>query len=101
MCKLWPFESGSLAAAVTVANLLMSCLLDSGCMPLVCFQANRCAVLLAGFTQKWLSNAAFGSVGPSCAAVKVVLKGNGSKGLRPQLVRCAPFPSIALYFRML
>jgi len=33
--------------------------------------------------------------------VKVVLKGNGSKGLRPQLVRCAPFPSIAPYFRML
>jgi hypothetical protein len=25
----------------------------------------------------------------------------GSKGLRPQLVRCAPFPSIAQYFRML
>jgi len=33
--------------------------------------------------------------------VKVVLKGNGSKGLRPQLVHCAPFPSIAPYFRML
>jgi len=28
-------------------------------------------------------------------------RGNGSKGLRPQLVHCAPFPSIALYFRML
>jgi hypothetical protein len=35
------------------------------------------------------------------SAVKVVLKGNGSKGLRPQLVRCAPFLSIAPYFRML
>jgi hypothetical protein len=34
-------------------------------------------------------------------SVKVVLKGNGSEGLRPQLIRCAPFPSIALYFRML
>jgi len=34
-------------------------------------------------------------------SVKVVLKGNGSKGLRPQLVRCAPFPSIAPYCRML
>jgi hypothetical protein len=33
--------------------------------------------------------------------VKVILKGNGSKGLRPQLIRCAPFPSIAPYFRML
>jgi hypothetical protein len=33
--------------------------------------------------------------------VKVVLKGNRSKGLRPQLVRCAPFPSIAPYFRVL
>jgi len=33
--------------------------------------------------------------------VKVVLKGNGSKGLWPQLVCCAPFLSIALYFRML
>jgi hypothetical protein len=33
--------------------------------------------------------------------VKVVLKGNRSEGLRPQLVRCAPFPSIAPYFRML
>jgi hypothetical protein len=33
--------------------------------------------------------------------VKVVLKGNGSEGLRPQLIRCAPFPSIAPYFRML
>jgi len=31
------------------------------------------------------------------ALVKVVLKGNGSEGLRPQLVRCAPFPSIAPY----
>jgi hypothetical protein len=28
-------------------------------------------------------------------------RGNGSEGLRPQLVRCAPFPSIAPYFRML
>ncbi|KAG2116893.1 hypothetical protein BD769DRAFT_1672750 [Suillus cothurnatus] len=28
-------------------------------------------------------------------------KGNGSEGLQPQLVRCAPFPSIAPYFRML
>jgi len=37
----------------------------------------------------------------STRTVKVVLKGNGSKGLRPQLVRCAPFPSIAPYFRML
>jgi len=34
-------------------------------------------------------------------SVKIVLKGNGSKGLRPQLVCCAPFPSIAPYFRML
>jgi hypothetical protein len=34
-------------------------------------------------------------------SVKVVLKGNGSKGLWPQLVCCAPFPSIAQYFRML
>jgi len=33
--------------------------------------------------------------------VKVVLKGNGSEGLQPQLIRCAPFPSIAPYFRML
>jgi len=33
--------------------------------------------------------------------VKVILKGNGSEGLQPQLVRCAPFPSIAPYFRML
>jgi hypothetical protein len=38
---------------------------------------------------------------PNPPSVKVVLKGNGSEGLRPQLVRCAPFPSIALYFRML
>jgi len=28
-------------------------------------------------------------------------RGNGSEGLRPQLVCCAPFPSIAPYFRML
>jgi hypothetical protein len=28
-------------------------------------------------------------------------RGNGSEGLRPQLVRCAPFPSIAPYFRIL
>jgi hypothetical protein len=28
-------------------------------------------------------------------------RGNGSEGLWPQLVRCAPFPSIAPYFRML
>jgi hypothetical protein len=33
--------------------------------------------------------------------VKVILKGNGSEGLQPQLVCCAPFPSIAPYFRML
>jgi hypothetical protein len=33
--------------------------------------------------------------------VKVVLKGNRSEGLQPQLVCCAPFLSIALYFRML
>jgi hypothetical protein len=33
--------------------------------------------------------------------VKVILKGNGSEGLQPQLIRCAPFPSIAPYFRML
>jgi len=25
----------------------------------------------------------------------------GSEGLRPQLIRCAPFPSIAPYFRIL
>jgi hypothetical protein len=28
-------------------------------------------------------------------------RGNGSEGLWPQLVCCAPFPSIAPYFRML
>jgi hypothetical protein len=28
-------------------------------------------------------------------------RGNRSEGLRPQLIRCAPFPSIAPYFRML
>jgi hypothetical protein len=28
--------------------------------------------------------------------VKVVFSSNGSEGLWPQLVRCAPFPSIAL-----
>jgi hypothetical protein len=28
-------------------------------------------------------------------------RGIGSEGLRPQLVRCAPFPSIAPYFRIL
>jgi len=28
-------------------------------------------------------------------------RGIGSEGLRPQLVCCAPFPSIALYFRIL
>ncbi|KAG2030018.1 hypothetical protein BDR03DRAFT_1017643, partial [Suillus americanus] len=30
-----------------------------------------------------------------------VLKGIGSKGLWPQLMRCAPFPSIVPYFRIL
>jgi hypothetical protein len=40
-------------------------------------------------------------VGIMTFSVKVVLKGNGSEGLRPQLVRCAPFLSIAPYFRML
>jgi hypothetical protein len=39
--------------------------------------------------------------GSEMVAVKVVLKGNRSKGLRPQLVCCAPFLSIAPYFRML
>lgn len=68
MRKPWPFRSGSLAAAVTVASLLVSSFLDNGLMPLACFQANRCAVPLAGFTRKWFSNAAFGSVAPSCAA---------------------------------
>jgi hypothetical protein len=28
-------------------------------------------------------------------------RGNGSEGLRPQLIHCAPFLSIAPYFRML
>jgi hypothetical protein len=28
-------------------------------------------------------------------------RGIGSEGLRPQLVHCAPLPSIALYFRIL
>jgi hypothetical protein len=36
-----------------------------------------------------------------CTSVKVVLKDIGSKGLWPQLICCAPFPSIALYFRIL
>jgi len=36
-----------------------------------------------------------------CTFVKVVLKDIGSEGLWPQLVYCAPFPSIALYFRIL
>ncbi|KAG2747606.1 hypothetical protein P692DRAFT_201806421 [Suillus brevipes Sb2] len=34
----------------------------------------------------------------SLVPVKVVLKAIGSEGLWPQLVHCAPFPSIALYF---
>jgi len=37
----------------------------------------------------------------NCGVVKVILKDIGSEGLRPQLVCCAPFPSIAPYFRIL
>jgi len=42
-----------------------------------------------------------GNVGREGGSVKVVLKDIGSEGLWPQLVCCAPFPSIAQYFRIL
>jgi hypothetical protein len=47
------------------------------------------------------SNAVRKDTGLMTLTVKVILKDIGSEGLQPQLIRCAPFLSIAPYFRIL
>jgi len=39
----WPFNSGRFAVIAIDADLFTTSFFDSGCSPLACFQAKRCA----------------------------------------------------------